>query len=138
MGRLFTFEMSIRNGHKLISDGPYAWVRHPAYTGFFSIFIGLGLWHATKVCAYHFPIYNCPGDSCMVVFKKGSYVTECGTLNTFLGRGAALVLTTLVSIVSLGLVARMSKEDDALRKTFGEQWDEWAKQVPYKLIPRIY
>ena len=74
----------------------------------------------------------------MVVFKKGSYVTECGTLNTFLGRGAALVLTTLVSIVSLGLVARMSKEDDALRKTFGEQWDEWAKQVPYKLIPRIY
>ena len=49
LGRLFTFEMSIRDDHRLVTDGPYAWVRHPGYTGVLSTFIGLGIWHATKV-----------------------------------------------------------------------------------------
>src|SRR6266511_1437639 len=29
LGRLFTFEMSIRDEHELVTQGPYAWVRHP-------------------------------------------------------------------------------------------------------------
>lgn len=49
LGRLFTFEMSIRDDHTLVTDGPYAWVRHPGYTGVLSTFIGMGIWHATKV-----------------------------------------------------------------------------------------
>lgn len=49
LGHLFTFEMSIRGDHRLITGGPYAWVRHPGYTGVLSTFMGLGFWHATKV-----------------------------------------------------------------------------------------
>ncbi|PPQ93792.1 LOW QUALITY PROTEIN: hypothetical protein CVT25_013501 [Psilocybe cyanescens] len=30
LGRLFTFEMSIRKNHRLVIDGPYSVVRHPA------------------------------------------------------------------------------------------------------------
>ena len=134
MGRMFTFEMSIRNNHKLISDGPYAWVRHPAYTGLFAIFIGLGLWHATQVCAHLQGINFSEAHA----HTKGSYITECGVLRSFLGRGAALIQVVLMLAVSSGLVARMTIEDDALRKTFGKQWDEWARRVPYKLIPGIY
>jgi protein-S-isoprenylcysteine O-methyltransferase Ste14 len=134
MGRLFTFEMSIRNDHKLISDGPYAWVRHPAYTGLFSIFIGLGLWHATKV-RYRFAKLQV---SLGLTHDKGFLCDRVWRIKSFLGRGTALVQVALVAIVSSGLVARIRKEDDALRKTFGKQWDEWATQVPYKLIPGIY
>ncbi|KAJ7936734.1 hypothetical protein B0H13DRAFT_1853159 [Mycena leptocephala] len=33
MGRHFTFTLSVRDNHTLITTGPYAVVRHPAYTG---------------------------------------------------------------------------------------------------------
>lgn len=49
MGHLFTFEMSIREDHRLVTDGPYAWIRHPGYTSVLCTFMGLGIWHATKV-----------------------------------------------------------------------------------------
>ena len=50
LGRLFTFEMCIRDEHELVTQGPYAWVRHPGYTGVLTTFIGLTVWHASKVC----------------------------------------------------------------------------------------
>ena len=54
LGRLFTFEMSIRDNHELVTDGPYGWVRHPAYTGILLIVAGVILWHATEVCLNSF------------------------------------------------------------------------------------
>lgn len=42
LGHMFTYEMSVLKDHKLITDGPYAWVRHPAYTGVFLFFISAG------------------------------------------------------------------------------------------------
>jgi protein-S-isoprenylcysteine O-methyltransferase Ste14 len=69
---------------------------------------------------------------------QGSYARECGALNSHIGRGAALIHVSLAMTIISGLLARMSKEDDALRKTFGKQWEEWAKRVPYKLIPWVY
>ena len=41
LGRLFTFEMSIRDEHKLITNGPYSVVRHPSYTGALLTVIGI-------------------------------------------------------------------------------------------------
>jgi protein-S-isoprenylcysteine O-methyltransferase Ste14 len=29
-------------------------------------------------------------------------------------------------------------EDEMLKKEFGKKWDEWAKKVPYRLVPGIY
>jgi len=69
--------------------------------------------------------------------SKGSYARECGLLNSYAVRGAVLVHTALVTSIVSGLLLRMPKEDDALKKTFGAQWDEWARRVPYKLIPGI-
>ena len=33
LGHLFTFQLSIRKDHQLVTSGPYAVVRHPSYTG---------------------------------------------------------------------------------------------------------
>lgn len=49
LGRLFTFEMSIRDEHELITDGPYSVVRHPSYTGALLTLIGVICWHSSPV-----------------------------------------------------------------------------------------
>ncbi|MBK8815359.1 MAG: isoprenylcysteine carboxylmethyltransferase family protein [Methylococcaceae bacterium] len=43
LGRLFTTNVSIHNEHRLIADGPYRWIRHPAYTGLIMAMTGAGL-----------------------------------------------------------------------------------------------
>ncbi|CAF3798966.1 unnamed protein product [Rotaria sordida] len=40
LGTYFTFEITIRNNHKLIKSGPYAYVRHPSYTTWIQIQFG--------------------------------------------------------------------------------------------------
>ncbi|KIJ08273.1 hypothetical protein PAXINDRAFT_139396, partial [Paxillus involutus ATCC 200175] len=40
LGRMFTYELSIRKDHKLITSGAYAIVRHPSYTGAVAILAG--------------------------------------------------------------------------------------------------
>jgi len=65
-------------------------------------------------------------------------VRECGVFDSYIGRGAALIHISLVITIIFGLLARMSKEDNALRREFGKKWEEWAERVPYKLIPWVY
>ncbi len=43
LGRFFTTDVMIQHEHKLITDGLYRRVRHPAYTGLIIAFIGIGL-----------------------------------------------------------------------------------------------
>lgn len=40
---LFTVNISIMEGHKLITSGVYKYIRHPSYTGMIMYYIGLGL-----------------------------------------------------------------------------------------------
>ena len=49
-----------------------------------------------------------------------------GSLSAFAG----LVLASLVFYSG-----RMKAEDDILRDAFPENWDEYAKNVPYRLFP---
>jgi protein-S-isoprenylcysteine O-methyltransferase Ste14 len=49
LGHMFTFEMTIRRGHKLVTTGPYAWVRHPGYTGLLCFVVGVFGCHAFEV-----------------------------------------------------------------------------------------
>ena len=43
LGRFFTVNVAIAEDHKLITTGPYRYVRHPSYTGLSLIFLGFGL-----------------------------------------------------------------------------------------------
>ncbi|MBA3543737.1 MAG: isoprenylcysteine carboxylmethyltransferase family protein [Chthoniobacterales bacterium] len=43
LGRFFTVNVAIAQDHKLITTGPYRYVRHPSYTGTLLIFLGFGL-----------------------------------------------------------------------------------------------
>jgi protein-S-isoprenylcysteine O-methyltransferase Ste14 len=41
LGKFFTMPITIRADHELVRDGPYRWIRHPAYTGGFLTALGL-------------------------------------------------------------------------------------------------
>jgi protein-S-isoprenylcysteine O-methyltransferase Ste14 len=43
LGQFFTTNVAIQRGHRLITEGPYRWVRHPAYTGLLLAFAAIGL-----------------------------------------------------------------------------------------------
>lgn len=117
LGRYFTFELALRKEHKLITDGPYGFVRHPSYLGSTCYFTGV------LVCQF--------GD--------GSWWKEGGLWGSALGRvvGTWWLLYVAFLLVSL-VIIRVPKEDEVLRKEFGKQWVEWSKRTPYRLFPGIY
>ncbi|KAF9488021.1 hypothetical protein BDN71DRAFT_1478166 [Pleurotus eryngii] len=41
LGRFFDFQVRIQADHKLITKGPYSYVRHLSYTGFYLMYIGV-------------------------------------------------------------------------------------------------
>ena len=43
LGRLFTVDITIREGHKIKKDGVYKLIRHPSYFGTLLSFIGFGI-----------------------------------------------------------------------------------------------
>lgn len=48
LGRFFSRTVRIEHGHRLITEGPYRWIRHPAYTGMLimdaAVVLSLGTW----------------------------------------------------------------------------------------------
>ncbi|KAF8893031.1 hypothetical protein BD779DRAFT_1508421 [Infundibulicybe gibba] len=115
MGPFFIFDWKIQQDHKLITHGPYSIVRHPAYSGLLFESIGMILWYGSR----------------------GSFLRESGTLDGLAGR---MLVATFVAIrlTRNCLLARgMVGEDKALRQKFGDEWDVWARRVPYRLIPGV-
>ncbi|KAK7678051.1 hypothetical protein QCA50_018992 [Cerrena zonata] len=116
LGRHFTFELSLRDDHKLITTGPYSLVRHPSYTGNFLIVAGL------LVCQW----------------GEGSWWKEFGIQETVIGSAWDRVMTFVVVIYTIVMVNRTGKEDTMLRKEFKGQWERWSQKTPYKLVPGVY
>ena len=43
LGRYFTVNVAITEGHRLVVTGPYRYVRHPSYTGLLITFLGVAI-----------------------------------------------------------------------------------------------
>ena len=116
LGRQFTFQLAVRKEHKLITGGPYAWVRHPAYGG----------------AILHIP------SIMLCYFLPGSWWYECGLYKTIGGMTILLVMSSLVIALTVLIAPRVKKEDMVLKEQFGSQWERWARDTPYLMIPYIY
>lgn len=116
LGRLFTYELSIRPNHQLVTSGLYSLVRHPSYTGSLLEGIGAGL----------------------CVLGPGSWMRECGIWETKVGKCLAFTWIGFVTFTLGNMALRTTNEDQFLRNEFGKEWDEWAEKVPYKMIPGIF
>ncbi len=58
LGRNWGTPMSLREGHELVTTGPYRFVRHPIYTGILLALLGSGL--AAGVVWFMFFVVGCP------------------------------------------------------------------------------
>ncbi|KAI0060183.1 hypothetical protein BV25DRAFT_1888954 [Artomyces pyxidatus] len=114
LGDLFTYELSIRDKHRLITTGPYAIVRHPSYTGIALIQVGVTICELTA----------------------GSWWTEAKVISTVVGKVTAVIWTGGSMYVFLTML-RAKKEDAMLREVFGAEWEEYARRVPRRYIPGL-
>ncbi|KAI0754825.1 hypothetical protein C8Q80DRAFT_391798 [Daedaleopsis nitida] len=116
MGKHFTFEVTIRKDHRLVTSGPYSVVRHPSYSALCMVALG------TLLCLY----------------GSGSWLTECA-LKSWTGKTFALVwIAELLYPMYVAVFLRVETEDEMLKKTFGREWEEWASRTPCKLVPGLY
>lgn len=116
LGRHFTFQLAVREGHTLVTDGPYAVVRHPSYSGYIAWAIGIVTW----------------------MWASGSWARECGILTTWWGQAVIGSWTAIALTIASLLFGRSALEDETLSKELREQWLAYAKQTPYKMFPYIY
>ncbi|KAF5309056.1 hypothetical protein D9619_013588 [Psilocybe cf. subviscida] len=114
LGPLFTFEITIHPQHRLVVHGPYAWVRHPSYTGVFFTLTGASL----------------------VLAAPGTWSADSG-IWTPLGAISLFIWVSKCLFAFRGMAVRYAVEDEVLRATFGTEWEDYAARVPYKFIPRV-
>ncbi|KAI0036304.1 hypothetical protein K488DRAFT_41425 [Vararia minispora EC-137] len=114
LGTNFTYELAIRDKHKLITSGPYSIVRHPAYMGTMLVAVGATL----------------------AELSPGSWWTEANVMDTGFGRVAA-VLWVVGLLVRVSLLLRAPKEDAMLREHFGKEWEEYAQRVRWWYVPGV-
>ncbi|KAL9710066.1 hypothetical protein Ac2012v2_007128 [Leucoagaricus gongylophorus] len=101
LGTIFTFEMSIRKDHMLVTSGPYSIVCHLGYTGIFQIVIGIFLVHGLK----------------------GSWVRESSILKTTVMKTITGITCAFIAVTILGMLRRMSKEDEVLHQLARKKWE---------------
>jgi len=125
LGKMFTWETSILQDHKLITSGPYRFVRHPSYTSLACINIGY-IWFLST-----------PGTVGWECFIGSSLLSF-----SFNAKNAFGVLYRIGYIVLYGdtavfLVRRSFTEDGMLKREFGKEWEEWAGRVRWNVIPYV-
>ncbi|GJE88929.1 isoprenylcysteine carboxylmethyltransferase family protein [Phanerochaete sordida] len=112
LGRHFTFEVTILRGHTLVTSGPYAWARHPSYTG------GCMMILATTC----------------IFYGSDGYVAGCSMQHTPFAVFVHL-WKLLAPYAAFSLIKRADVEDSQLKKTFGQTWEAYREKVPSKFIP---
>ena len=115
LGRQFTFELSIQKDHRLVTDGPYAFVRHPGYTALVTQTLGLLL----------------------CIAGRGSWWREFASHTTW-GRILGLGVGLLIAVCLTCGIDRTYKEDRMLRELFEEKWVDWAQRTKYRMVPFLF
>jgi len=116
LGRFFTFQLSIREGQHIVTTGPYAVIRHPAYTAGMVEIFGILIVHGSTNS-----------------WLRCSGVLDIPGLNVIVAVWLAEITLLMTSVMF-----RVSQEDQILKSAFRSEWERWAEAVRYRLIPGIY
>lgn len=116
LGKYFTFETGITRNHRLVTTGPYSLCRHPSYTGAVLAYFGILFYFGSP----------------------GSWFVECVFKGSMVGKVLGISYALMMSLIVAGLLSRIEKEDEGLKREFGQDWVEYAAKVPYVLVPGVY
>ena len=112
----FTFELAVKDGHRLVTDGPYAYVRHPSYLG------GYGMVVAST-------LFN---------LGRGSWWAECAVQSGLQWRVLGVLHVIWGMMFLHGTVARCNVEDKVLKEQFQEDWVDGLMMMNYYMIYTYY
>ncbi|KAG1795298.1 uncharacterized protein HD556DRAFT_1364350 [Suillus plorans] len=116
LGKFWSFRLSVKEEHRIVTNGPYSIVRHPSYTGALLQYVGLVITHGSE----------------------GSWMRQSVFPQLPYMKVLAAVLFCTLTIGASTIVKRCSVEDKMLQRAMGEDWANWAKKVKYKLLPGVY
>jgi protein-S-isoprenylcysteine O-methyltransferase Ste14 len=125
LGKYFTFELAIRKDHKLITKGPYKYLRHPSYTGLLLEVIGYTLF-----------MFNTPqfiqfiAEKMRMISFIPAMLLNSNYIMTACVYGALLAFSFLVH-------DRLVREETMLENEFKEEWIQFSK-TRFRLVPYLY
>lgn len=141
LGDQFRFEVSIQSRHKLVTSGPYSFVRHPAYLALYPYYIGnlalltsRGTYLRECVLSPSFHALACKMFPGPVGCEEA--ISSVGKFHVVAMIGFAVWLVDLL-FIERHLFGRMSWEDDVLHKEFGREWELYAERVRWRILPGI-
>jgi len=76
LGKYMVPEIMVAKGHSLVTEGPYHWIRHPAYTAVILLFVGLALFYmnpflgAVALTTAATALYRARKEEELLVFPK--------------------------------------------------------------------
>ncbi|KAI0322917.1 hypothetical protein OF83DRAFT_1048371 [Amylostereum chailletii] len=116
LGSLFTFQLLVRDNHRLITDGPYTHIRHPSYAALWLVAAG----------------------ATFMLFGPGSPFWQLGWMDTLVGRGILAMWLIQRVAECVHMIPRIKYEDRFLKEEFGKEWESWARSTPYRLFPYVW
>lgn len=147
LGKMFTFEVTIQPGHKLIKTGPYSFVRHPSYLSGVSACLStsavmLSRGAFVRECILSRTLQRLNG--CMAL-SGHAYFALWGCTKVFSNTTLLEVLTVLLLViwgicivVLLRIVAyRLTWEEELLQKKFKREWTDYTKVVRWRIFPGL-
>ncbi|KAG0230105.1 hypothetical protein BGW41_002603 [Actinomortierella wolfii] len=114
LDHFFTYELTIRPGHRLVTTGPYAYIRHPSYSGM--LLTGMP-WTV-------FMLYQGPYDVLVLPYTHVPMTLAMALMGGILYFGGFLAV-------------RVTSEEKMLQAHFGAAWDDFAR-TRYRLVPFIF
>ncbi|PWN90591.1 hypothetical protein FA10DRAFT_267041 [Acaromyces ingoldii] len=109
LGHFFTFELAVQVDQKVIQTGPYAYVRHPSYTGILLVALGVAIAMGPYAPAL-----------------SGQY------------RQPMLYLMCLALVLAISAaVLRINDEERMLKKELKEPYEDYCRKVSCRLIPLL-
>ncbi|KAF9925542.1 hypothetical protein BGZ65_007681 [Modicella reniformis] len=135
LDRFFTYQLTIRSGHRLVQTGPYKYLLHPSYTGLVGCCISVWtlLWHqglfdVLSAFLSHIAIpLSVPHHHAMMT--KTGYAFGIS--------GGIWVAMLMTSIIMTQFITRIKEEEVMLKEHFGTEWDQHASKR-WRLIPFVY
>lgn len=111
LGKYFTFHLSIRSEHKIIRSGPYSVVRNPSYTGL------------------HFMVFGFA-----MILQNGNALNVVSlVLQLIIG-----AFLTWIVLPVIWTIPRLRNEEKMLADHFGNDWEAYRREVPYRIIPLVW
>lgn len=117
LGKNFTYGLAAPSG--LITDGIYAYVQHPSYTGIVAVLLAthgmFGRW-----------------DSAVACLLPEAVVQAIASVP----HAATYASVAVLAFASLQMYTRVSQEEAMLRELFGKEWEAWHAKTA-RFIPGI-